>query len=76
MENSSGEKVQEASRFPGRPVVAVDPNAASAEQQHREELEAQVRGLQQQNQQQAARIQQLERTLMILRTRLGVDPGR
>jgi len=76
VENSSGEKVQEASRFLGRPVVAIDPNAASAEQQHREELEAQVRGLQQQNQQQAARIQQLERTLMILRTRLGADPGR
>jgi hypothetical protein len=61
VEDSAGARVQEASRFLGRPP----------------ELEAEVARLRQANQDQALRIQTLERTLRILQTRLGiVDQGK
>jgi len=76
VENSSGQKTQEASRFLGRPPVAIKSDEMTALQQRADELEKEVRSLQEQKQQQAERIQQLERTLLILRTRMGVESGR
>ena len=70
VEESNGRKIQEASRFVGGP--AAEPAATPASDERRAELEAEVRRLQRQNQAQAARIQQLERTLRILQTRLGI----
>jgi hypothetical protein len=75
--DASGTKVQEASRFLGRPAPApVKPEDLTALQQGRDELEAEVRRLRQENSTQSARIQQLERTLRILQTRLGIDQGK
>ena len=71
-EDAGGGTVQEASRFLGQPPAASVTRSDPAElEQHRSELDAEVRRLRQANGAQAARIQQLERTLQILRTRLG-----
>ena len=69
----SGARVQETSRFLGPPPAKADAGELSAIQQSRDEMEAEVARLRQQNGAQAARIQQLERTLRILQTRLGID---
>ena len=75
VENSDGVKVQEASRFVGRPPVDTAANTDELIQlrRRRDQLEAEVEGLRQENGAQAAKIQQLERTLQILKTRLGID---
>lgn len=74
VENADGATVQEASRFLGRPVATPAANSEdlTALQQRRDQLEAEVRRLRQENNVQSARIQQLERTLLILQTRLGI----
>ena len=74
VETSGGAKVQEASRFLGRPVAASDKNSADLveAQRRRDELEAEVARLQRENGQQAAKIQQLQRTLRVLEIRLGI----
>lgn len=73
VENSAGEKTQEASRFLGTPPVAADPNELDAIRLERDSLRDEIATLRTQNKQQADRIQQLERTLVILQTRLGIS---
>jgi proteasome lid subunit RPN8/RPN11 len=73
VEDSAGEKTQEASRFLGSPPVAGDPNELDAIRLERDSLQDQLAQLRAQNQRQAERIQQLERTLVILQTRLGIS---
>ncbi|HTD44736.1 MAG TPA: hypothetical protein VK687_11165 [Bryobacteraceae bacterium] len=73
VEDSSGEKTQEASRFLGSAPVAGDPNELDAIRLERDSLQDQIATLRAQNKQQADRIQQLERTLVILQSRLGIS---
>ena len=73
VEDSAGEKTQEASRFLGSAPVAADPNELDAIRLERDSLQDQIATLKAQNKQQADRIQQLERTLVILQTRLGIS---
>jgi proteasome lid subunit RPN8/RPN11 len=73
VEAANGSKVQEASRFVGPPPSKKDAEELKALQQRRDALEAEVARLKQSNDQQAQRIQQLERTLKILQTRPGVN---
>jgi hypothetical protein len=73
VEAADGKKVQEASRFLGPPPPKGNAEELQALQQRRDELEAEVARLKQSNDQQAQRIQQLERTLKILQTRPGVN---
>jgi hypothetical protein len=69
-----GATVQEASRYLGPPPVAQsDPDETNALEQEKAQLEEQIKRLQSTNSAQAQRIQQLERTLRILQTRLGID---
>ena len=76
VENSEGAKAQEASRFLGASPVAIDPNELDSLRLERDALQDQLAALRAQNKQQADRIQQLERTLVILQTRLGISPER
>lgn len=71
VEAADGKKVQEASRFLGPPPSAGNAEELKGLQQRRDELQAEVDRLKQSNDQQAQRIQQLERTLKILQTRQG-----
>ncbi len=73
--DAGGATAQEASRFLGSaPGVADKGSADLAElQQRRDELEAEVRRLRQENQQKDEQIQKLERTLRVLETRLGIE---
>ncbi len=73
VEDAAGEKTQEASRFLGSAPVAGDPNELDAIRLERDSLQDQIATLRAQNKQQADRIQQLERTLVILQTRLGIS---
>jgi hypothetical protein len=81
--NAEGEKTQEASRYLGRPpeVAPGLPGSQGSQdladlQKRRDELEAEVQRLQQQNSAQAARIQQLDRLLRVLQSRLGIDSAK
>ncbi len=76
VENANGRKVEESSRFLGQPVAKDNSEDITALEQRRAELEAEVVNLRQGNNAQAARIQQLERTLRILQTRLGIDQSK
>ena len=79
IEDAGGHKMQEATRFLGRPpaaAAAANSDELVAIQRKRDELEAELRRLRQQNGDRAARIQQLERTLRILQTRIGIDQGK
>ena len=67
--------MQEASRFLGPPPSQANAEELKTLQQRRDELEAEVARLKQSNDQQAQRIQQLERTLKILQTRPGLTSG-
>jgi hypothetical protein len=64
----------EASRFLGAAPAAPpgDNNETDALKVERDALQDEVTRLRQQSGQQAARIQQLERTLLILQSRLGI----
>ncbi len=75
---SSGQRMEEASRFIGTPpaVTAADATEMDAIKLERDALQDEVTRLRGQTAQQAARIQQLERTLTILQTRLGITAGR
>lgn len=76
VENSDGVKVQEASRFLGRPpvVASAPPPVETGDQDaRRQELEAEVRRLRRENAAKDDRIQQLQRTLRLLETRLNID---
>ncbi len=78
VESADGRSLQEASRFLGLPPAGSRESSEdlTALKTRRDELEAEVLRLRQQNNAGAARIQQLERTLRILETRLSVDQGR
>jgi proteasome lid subunit RPN8/RPN11 len=77
VENSLGTRVQEASRFLGRaPAAEAPPDAVASLEQRRAELEAEVKKLRRERDAEALRVQQLERTLRILQTRLGIDQGK
>jgi proteasome lid subunit RPN8/RPN11 len=73
VESADGNKVQEASRFLGPAPSQGNTDELKVLQQRRDELEAEVARLKQSNDQQAQRIQQLERTLKILQTRPGIN---
>jgi proteasome lid subunit RPN8/RPN11 len=73
VEAPDGTKVPEASRFLGPPPSKGNAEEVKTLQQRRDELEAEVARLKQSNDQQAQRIQQLERTLKILQTRPGIN---
>jgi len=70
----SGGPMVEASRFLGAAPAASpgDNNETDAIKLERDALQDEVTRLRQQSGQQAARIQQLERTLLILQSRLGI----
>jgi hypothetical protein len=74
-------KVQESSRFLGRAPEVAAAAAANVKdladlEKRRTELEAEIGRLRRENQAQSERIQQLERTLRILQTRLGIVEGK
>jgi len=71
VEGSDGVKLQEASRFLGPPPAKKNDDELKELEKRRDELDAEVNRLKQSNDQQAQRIQQLERTLKILQTRPG-----
>ena len=73
VQNASGQKTREASRFLGAsPRATADANEADTVQLERDALKDEATRLRTQNAAQAERIQQLERTLTILRLRLGI----
>jgi hypothetical protein len=71
VDQPDGRKVQEASRFLGPAPPKANDDELKTLQQRKDELDAEVDRLKQSNDQQAQRIQQLERTLKILQTRQG-----
>jgi hypothetical protein len=72
VEARDGSKSQPvASQFLGPPPVKAGNDELKGLESRRDELEAEIAQLHAQNTAQAARIQQLERTLRILQTRLG-----
>lgn len=71
-----GNTLVEASRFLGAaPVQSIARDSDEVKAQ-RDALQEEVTRLRQQSAQQTARIQQLERTLVILQSRLGITAGR
>jgi proteasome lid subunit RPN8/RPN11 len=74
--SSGGGRMEEASRFLGTPPEGVDASEVDAIKVERDALQDEVTRLRAQSGQQAARIQQLERTLVILQSRLGITAGR
>jgi proteasome lid subunit RPN8/RPN11 len=77
VEDGGGTKTQEASRFLGRsPSTPANNQELSDLQRRRDELELEVAKLRRENDDQAAKIQQLERTLRVLQARLGIDTGK
>ena len=73
---SSGQPMVEASRFLGAAPAQGDTHEAQEMKVERDALQDEVTRLRLQSGQQAARIQQLERTLVILQSRLGITAGR
>ena len=74
VENASGKKAEEATTFLGpSPAKTGEADKMKAVEQERDDLKAQLDQLQQQNAAQAARIQQLERSLKVLQSRLGIQ---
>lgn len=69
---SGGQPMVEASRFLGAAPAQGDTNEADSLKVERDALQDEVTRLRLQSGQQAARIQQLERTLVILQSRLGI----
>jgi len=77
VDQPDGAKVEEASRFLGRaPAKQEQGGELDALKARRDELEAEVARLRRENGQQVQRIQQLDRTMRILQTRLGIDPDK
>jgi proteasome lid subunit RPN8/RPN11 len=69
VEDSDGAKVQEASRFLGRPPVKIDQNELGDLKKKREELESEIQRLSRENRGQQEKIEQLQRTLHIMQAR-------
>jgi len=74
--SAGGQPIVEASRFLGAAPAQGDTNEADVLKVERDALQDEVTRLRQQSGQQAARIQQLERTLVILQSRLGIAAAR
>jgi len=72
VQNGDGAKTVEASRFLGEPPRSPAAEELEATKQERDKLEDQLTRLRAENARQADRVRQLERTLAILRTRLGI----
>lgn len=71
VENAGGTKVEETTTFLGAPPVKVDADQPAVADKESEALQAEVDRLKRENAGQAARIQELERDLKILQSRLG-----
>lgn len=74
VQDQNGARTEEASRFLGPPPAA--PRSAqevAASEKERADLQAEIQRLKYANGSQAAQIQQLERTIRILSTRLGIN---
>lgn len=77
VQDAKGEKTEEASRFLGPPPAPPPiPSEVTEGQKLRDDLQAEIVRLKKTNGTQAARIQQLERTVRILETRLGFEQGK
>ena len=76
VERSAGDRVTEGSRFLGTPPENIDADEMNLLRVQRDALQDEVTRLLEQNTQQTDRIQQLERTLTIMRGRLGIDQGK
>ena len=77
VQDSNNVKTQEASRYLGQPPDAPrDSKELEDLQKRRVELEAEVQRLRHENDIQATKIQQLERLLRVLQSRLGIDQGK
>jgi hypothetical protein len=72
VDKASGEHAEEASRFLGAAPENVDADEMDLLKVQRDALQDEVARLREQNTTQAERIQQLERTLTVLRARLGI----
>ncbi len=73
---SGGKRIEEASRFLGTAPAAVDASELDTLKVERDALQDEVTRLRAQSAQQAARLQQLDRTILILQSRLGITAGR
>ena len=73
---AGGQRMEEASRFVGTTPAAVDASEVDTLKVERDALQDEVTRLRGQAVQQGQRIQQLERTLVILQSRLGITAGR
>jgi hypothetical protein len=73
---SDGKRAEEASRYLGSTPQRADSGELEALKQKRSDLEAEISRLKEDNDRQASRIQQLERTLRILQARLGLEAGK
>jgi hypothetical protein len=74
VENNAGEKVEETTTFLGvAPAKAENDEKLKAIESERDELKAEVERLERSKAEQAERIQQLERNLKILQSRLGAQ---
>jgi proteasome lid subunit RPN8/RPN11 len=71
-----GQRTEEASRFLGTAPAAVDASELDTLKVERDALQDEVTRLRTQSAQQSARIQQLDRTILILQSRLGITAGR
>ena len=69
----SGGRMEEASRFLGRASEVAAGNELDLLKAQRDALQDEVTRLREQNSQQTERIQQLERTLTVMRTRMGIS---
>jgi len=76
VEDANGLRTEEASRFIGRAPAEADPAETDTITLQRDALQDEVTRLREENAQQAARIQQLQRTMVILQSRLGITEGR
>jgi proteasome lid subunit RPN8/RPN11 len=73
VQDSAGNKTEEATRFLGRPPVPpADSGQVKALTQQRDDLQAEVDQLRRDNAAQTQRVRELERMLRILQTRLGI----
>jgi hypothetical protein len=73
VENARGDKVEETTTFLGAAPVQPDSGEKAKAEKERGDLQAEIDRLRSQNAGQAARIQELERTLTILQARLGAQ---
>lgn len=73
--NSYGGQKVEGSRYLGRPPEGASNEEVNLMKVQRDSLQDEVDQLKEQNTAQAERIRQLERTLTVLRTRMGISEG-